>query len=466
MVTLAKTRVVLSAVMFSVLTVSAQAKEFTPRVGVLVENHSDAKRSADALYYGTHDADDADTMFRPYVGFAFAEQTATVNSDIDFMVQRESYANDTFDTDMFYRVDGFIDYELIPGRLVWTIEDVAKRRRIDVTESATVDNFQNFNILSTGPDVFLRAGETTMLLKARLADVFYSNELTDNQRFTLSAGAKRPLNPVTDAGVEVSSSQVSFESEGFPEDYSLYSVVGNLDREMPWGVGGVRLGYNGVDYESLEDASGAMFEGYLNIGSLKSRQELRLSAAKKFTDPTEDAFDPLFSRLLQIEGIGEVDSSNLGGTGASESISAQGNYTLRGDRTSLRAFALLRDDQVAGETAVSTREFATGGSIVYELTHLVSLHAGYRQFKSNFYNSPSALVPIYVNDVRTGTILGAPLEWVDGSTQNVGVTWHIREGLMLTLGAGQSKETSNDPLRDSTDRYVTFQLDYKGLGIN
>lgn len=431
---------------------AVSAKEFIPQFGISIEDHSNATKN-DISPQG-------DTLFVPYAGFTFEEETSLIQSSIQFRVNREQYADDTFDTKNLFTMDGFIDWEIVPGRYIWVVEDAASSRRIDQTEPDSLgnskQNLQNFNVLMTGPDVLLRRGVYQVVLKARLADVYYSEAATDNQRLLLSGAVNKDLNDYSKIGFDASVSFVRFE-EDFNVDYDIGSMLATYDRELPFGTLELRGGFNFVNHQNAKDETGAIGELALQIGRAGAPNTFRFSASKKFSDPALEAFDPLYTRLFDLGGERQVNSAETTGTGAFETRQAEANYSFSGDRVGLNVFAFFRESDFPINPTQATDEYGGGVGVYYLLRQNLRAFANYYQFRSELPNSSASAGqnrPVTAGDTST--------VYTDGTSPGFGLTYNISDTLSLSVGAVFTENDSNEQRRQFTDDVAYFRIDYKG----
>jgi len=149
---------------------TAVAKEFIPRLGLSVEQNDNI--------YKTRENAEEDTIVTPYFGFIYEGQGPQLDASVDFEVRNERYTSSSFGNQNLFSVDAYIDWAIVPNRLIWAVEDVASTQRIEAFDKATPDRLQNFNVFTTGPDFIFSSGVYESLLKLRLGDVSYS-EKTD-----------------------------------------------------------------------------------------------------------------------------------------------------------------------------------------------------------------------------------------------------------------------------------------------
>ena len=437
----------------------AGAKEFTPFFGVGVETHTNINRGNNEPRTGNKPppGEKSDTVFRPYAGFNFSEKVDKVSSEIQFRVERQLYSKGSFDDQNFFAVDGFVDYEVVPGRFIWATEDSANTRRIIIQDPDTPDNLQTFNVFTTGPDLYFNRGANDIVVKGRLGDVHYSDQLADNTRFIGSVAWKREVSEVSKVGLNVSGSLVRFQQE-FQVDYDLAAVVAGYDRETPWGSLGVQGGYNFFDFENGVSENEPVIQGALVVGGKEgSANALTFSASQKFSDPALDVFDPIYTRLFQVQGVGTVDTNERAGTGASRTRRGELSFERRGDRYGLKLFGYYQNLDRPVDIQESQKEKGGGLNLNYVLRERLNVWVSYFRFESDFVNRRTGDEDAAKGDADTGEPIN-----VNGETVAVGLTWQVRDRISLSAGAKWETNDSNSVERRFEDNTVFVSLQYQG----
>lgn len=423
----------LLAVIGAVCVTPLAAKELTPRMGITVSSHSNVARKPSNEI--------SDVAIRPYVGFEYEEEAAQFSADIDFQLDHEQYKDDTFDAQNFFRADAYMDWNLVPGRLSWVVEDYAYSQRIDIFDPNRPDNLQNFNVLLTGPDVLFSSGVYEALVKARLGSVYYSEFDADNLRFTASAIGRRLLNDYSEANADLQLTSVFFNKDFF-DDYLLGKAAVGYKRELPYGDLLLKGGVNWVQHDSGVDASdpyGALKFKYV---SQSGYHTLTTTLSSQYSDPALDAYNPLYTRLYDV-GIDRVVNPNeLVGTGAYKRDRAEVIYAINGSRLgmSVTGFANKRSYFILDDT--DTRDKGVAYGISYRLNPLTYVWAGYY----------TASIDYLKTDLH-----------LDARSPNVGLSYNLSDTLTLTVGVVSEENDSNDPEKEYKDDIYYVKLEYKGL---
>lgn len=418
------------------LLASVHAGEFVPRFGFKAESRSNVTRGNNI---GSTRPVTADTLVEPYVGFLFTESVDKINSEINFQLDHQQYLDNSFSAQNFFTIDGFLDYEIVPGRFNWATEDAANTRRIILEEPGTPDNLQTFNVFTTGPDLFLTRDANEIVIKGRLGTVNYSDQLADNVRIIGSAALTRAVSSVMDVSLNTSASLVRFNEE-FQTDYDLYAFIATLARETPWGSIGLTGGYNLLDFENGFTDNQPLLEGTLVVGEADGSNSFRISAASKFSDPALDVFDPSFTRLFSVNGLGTVDSDERAGTGATETKRVEASFEHRGDLYGVNLFGFSQTVKRPVSTDQSQEEVALGINFNFAFSHNLYAWATYYQFETDFVN--------------TG-------EHIEGKTPALGLNWLMKENWSVSVGAKLNEENSNTVERNFEDESVFVSLQYQ-----
>ncbi len=434
-----KLRTSLSLLLFSLLInwlTVAQAGEFVPKFGFQIESRSNVTRGNDS---GLIRPVTADTVIEPYIGFLFTESIDKINAEISLQLDHQEYVDGTFSAQNFLTIDGFIDYEIVPGRFIWATEDAANTRRIVLEDPGTPDNLQTFNVFTTGPDLFFTRGANEVVLKGRLGTANYSDQLADNIRLLGSAALTRAVSPVTDVSLNSIASFVRFDEE-FQTDYDLYAFLVRLDRDTPWGSFSLTGGYNVLDFESGFKENQPLIEGSLHIGKEDGANTLTLSAASKFSDPALDVSDPDFTRLFQTEGLGTVDSNERAGTGATDTKRVEASFDHRGDIYGFNIFGFSQDLDRPVSTQDSQEELGLGVNFNFSFTPNLNAWVTYFQLETDFKNSDTH---------------------IEATTPALGLNWELQRDWFVTIGAKFEEEKSNTVERNFEDEIVFVSLQYQ-----
>lgn len=438
----------LTAAALLVFQASAKAKDFIPRLGVNIEDRSNAELNPAG-------EEVADTLIAPYFGFELNEQQDRLQASIDFFIKRETYAENTYGAQSLFNIDGVVDWEVLDGGMNWVIEDHAFSRRVDLTADNRPDNVQNYNVLATGPDFLFSRDAFDAILKLRAADVYYSKTDDDNLRLIASGAINHPINEYSRLTGELSHSHVAFDRD-FGVDYDITFLSGNYERDMPFGVLNARGGVATVSYENGASDSAPLFE--VNVANEEALGYLySISLSKKYSDPALEAYDPFYSSLLEINDQQALAPNEITGAGVYELDKAEVTYGLQGSRFGINfaAFGAQRNPLLSG---FETTDFGGGAGISYLLSERLVVSGDTSIYRSEYQEE----------DIVEGTSSGAQPtvqtvdRYADITSSGVALSYALRESLFLKVGMRLQDSVSNDPDRQYKDEIITFNVEYRG----
>ncbi len=432
---------------------SVAAKDFIPRLGVDVEQHSNITLEPSG-------SEVEDTMITPYFGFQYDDKGEDLEAKVDFLLRHETYAENSFKEQDLFNINGVLDWGVMPGVLNWVVEDYAYSQRIDTTEDNTPDNVENFNVLATGPDFLFSHEIYDGVLKLRLADVYYSKSNNDNMRVIGSAAVYRPLNVYSRIGAEFSISNVKFD-EVFLTDYTIASAHANYERETPYGVLNLHAGASWADHENGATDSAPLFEAKL-ASEEGLGQNYSISLSTKYSDPALDAYDPFFTSLLEISDQQTINQNEISGTGVYKQDRLELSYGIQGERLgfSLAGFSTKSNQLLS--TVEDTKDIGGGANLSYLLTERAVIWVDGYYSRSEYVDiiderdKPAAPEPLGARVDRYAEITGV----------GVGASYTLRDSLSFTLGARNLESQSDDPNRQYKDDILYFNVQYRGTPKN
>jgi hypothetical protein len=208
--------------------------------------------------------------------------TAEVGADLEY----QKYLDETFDPEVVGGVEAYLGFALIPERLVWVIEDNYGQISVNRLAADSPDNRQDFNYLSTGPDIILPVGQRNFIqLSGRWSDSYYEEAGQDSQGMEGSLALGHKLSDMSTLSLNGDWSQIEYDDETL-EDNEIREAFVRFDAT------GVRttllldVGYTEATRGDREPSDGWL--GRLNFTrELTARTSLELSAGSEFSDAGE-----------------------------------------------------------------------------------------------------------------------------------------------------------------------------------
>lgn len=194
-----------------------QAGEFAYGAGYQAE-HSDNIRL-------TSTDERSDWIHTLLTGFAYQENSADLVARVHAQATYYDYQRSSFDNETLFDLNSSAVWTISPQRFLWTLEDNYQQGLVNSTGVDTPANRTNLNVLSTGPDVYLRIAPVhTLALGARVGDVYTGQVNADNKRFTGTAGWLYQYSPTTTLSLNYRALDVKYDNTVLNNDFVTQDV--------------------------------------------------------------------------------------------------------------------------------------------------------------------------------------------------------------------------------------------------
>ena len=142
-----------------------------------------------------------------------------------------------------------IDWNILPARLNWVVEDRFGQIASDPFSAFTPDRIEDVNIASTGPDFTFGSSPTQLLVIGfRGEDQTYEDRPVDNQRVSGRIELTRQISNRRTIGLGAFAESVEFEESAFNTDFDLYeafvtfgSSIGDYQLELDAGMTAIEI---------------------------------------------------------------------------------------------------------------------------------------------------------------------------------------------------------------------------------
>lgn len=411
------------------------AYSFTPEAGIEVRQESNVTKDS---------TEQDDTIIAPYVGLSFSETNATINTHIDLFAEYEDYQDNTFSSQEFYDVNAFLDFNILPERLVWAFEDYANTQRIDILGSDVADNLQNVNVFSTGPDLIYQYNIWTWLAKLRYGDVYYADNDSDSNFYNLTGAVRREINEYSRATLGLAYRSTDYDAR-FRSDYDLYKSFISYSRDLPTGDFLFDFGLNKVEFDSDADADDddpylKLLLSFQPVGELT----FNIDYIDEYTDSIGRAYDATSTRIIDEEEAEFTDLSNLNSTGIYRVKGASvGMKYGAGGRLSLGLRALSEETDYFQDAADSDT-LAGNGYASFLITELLSFTLGGSYQEVDF---DETLASDAISDEITAG--------------QASFNYRFTDNIFTRIGYRVEERTSTDLEREYENDIVFFTLGYR-----
>ncbi len=424
----------------------SNAYELIPELGIRVELHDNARQASS----GAED----DISYQPYVGFQFTNEGERLFTSINFRAEYERY-QDTFDDDTRLYADAYLGFGIIPGRLIWNLQDSATVQRINALGFNLPDNTQRVNVLATGPEIYLERNVWRTIAKAQVSQVTYEeSDEYDASGLSASISLYRDLNEYSSLGLSISYNENEYDelstflipilagstaTTTFTQsdyDVSKYAVV--YQRELPYGQLTAKAGHN-----SLDNGKETLDEPYYDLRLVYdagANLVAGLTLRSQLTDPIVNSFNPDDTRIRK-EGIAaptRLGTNDNQSYHLMDELALDLRYEAGRYHPQVQLFSTTRDYY---GVEPEEEEFGVRGSLLIDLTERSGVTLSASRTKLDYVN-------LATEDTNTGF--------------EFAYNYQILDGINLQAGYGLSRRTSNLGNRDGDDNIFFLELNYTG----
>jgi hypothetical protein len=197
----------------------------------------------------------------PYIDVSASQAGDALQATIAGSVAYNRYTGVDFDSNFSTNFGAELTWALLPGRLLWTVEDYATQQPIDVFASGGPDNVQNANVFSTGPALLYRisdnlAGRTELRYVNSYAE---ETEAFNSDRYALTTRMLRNLDEVSTLSGNASVEAVRLDNPtGVAPDFDRFGVFAGYDRRGARTTFHVDAGWNWVDADGQPRRDGLL----------------------------------------------------------------------------------------------------------------------------------------------------------------------------------------------------------------
>ena len=240
-------------------------------------SHSDnIRRSPDGL---TID----DTVTNLTAAFIWSNQSPRLSMSFFGQGTYLQYVDGTYDDDLIPRATLSIDWDILPARLNWVVDNRYGQIASDPFSAFTPDSIEDTNIFSTGPDLtFGSSPRQLLILGIRAEDQWYEDQTIDNQRLNGRAEFIHRISEDQNVGFTLYAERVAYEENAENSDYDVFEAFATYSRSLSSFYFALDAGVTALDIQG-QKSDGVL--GRLNISkSTESGWTVRASGEYSYTD--------------------------------------------------------------------------------------------------------------------------------------------------------------------------------------
>ncbi len=351
------------------------------------------------------------------VDFTVKELTRLLDVNAAGKFSYLDFLQDAYGSELIGRFDGVGKVAVVPGTLIWVIQENFGQAAIDPYAPVTPSNRENINYVSTGPDLFMRVGAVNFVnVSARFTNVEYQTSPYNSIRGLgsvavgrdISAGAAVSLNADFERAMfQNTVLNTDFDRTGAFARYQLHGARTDFEGD---------LGVSRITQEEGPSTTGGLAK-LLLTRKLSAWATLTVTAGRELTDAGSS-----FSGLQS----GPFGGTGINGTApaAQSSENFTSNYaSVRWDfqrnRTALGFAARWEKDLYPGQAQLDVTRPNASFNVQRRLTHAFSADLLGRYYRTDYPNVV----------LESNTASSNFNDWQIGG----GLTWRHGRGLEIRL---------------------------------
>lgn len=229
-----------------------------------------------------------ETVHSLLAGFAYVEDTRDLVARVLAQAEYRDYLKDVYDDETVFNLNSSLVWTISPQRFQWTLEDSHRQDLVDSTVVDTPSNRTNINVLSTGPDVYLRFAPLHVLaLGARVGNVYTGSANLDNNRFNGSAGWLYQSSSVTTYSINYEILDVKYKDSTLNDDFRRQDVFFRTQFRPSRSQYELDLGTTEISRDRGNDLSDTLAK-FSWLRQLTPESTFGVSAKREFSDTATD----------------------------------------------------------------------------------------------------------------------------------------------------------------------------------
>jgi hypothetical protein len=193
-------------------------------------------------------------------GVSYRETTAQVNEYFAAGVVYRNYQQGVYRDDADFNLDSFGEWFLSPQKLSWVAADLYGQVQLDPTRPDTPDNREDFNVIATGPNVYVPVGRfDTLQLEARYGYLWVDEQELDNKRLAFATRWLHRASARTTLSLNYEYLDVKFRDDVLNSNYLRNDVFLRSTFDSGRSQLQMDLGTTWLDRDAGESLDGSLF---------------------------------------------------------------------------------------------------------------------------------------------------------------------------------------------------------------
>lgn len=424
------TAIIVSLLVSAYLTRAAHADTYAFGAGYFGERSDNIRR--------TPTNTEAEWINSLIAGVAYQKTGSVLDVNLLAQVEYRDYWKDTYEDGPLYFADTSLLWRIAPEQLHWFLTDRYSQITRDVRRPDTPDNRINANVLSTGPDGYIRFGQiNTLVLGLRYGNTTDSDGVLDNNRYGGFARWQYAASTEATYSLNYENVQIRYANEAIDANLQRQDAFARMDRRKGLSSFQLDLGATMLNRESTGDTTGLLAR-LTSIQQLTTISSMGLLLASEYLD----AGAVLLSTTNSSVSVSGAPST----TGASGGVTNDFFYTRR------IAGYYKRNDDIYG---LDARAFYR--DLDYEISPQDRWEAGGRL--EGTYNLFSVLETSVYGSLVATKYLSVPREDYENEV-GIRFLYRVNSYFSTALEGRRTWRYSTDPGAEFTDHRVLLSLTY------
>ena len=247
----------------------------------------------------------SDTVLSPQLRFETIEEGPRLQVAARGDVRYLHYTGDTFDNDVRSTFAGKLNWNVLPGRLDFVVQDYLSSQPVDELRALTPDNEQQANVFIAGPTLHARFNAVT---RAQL-DLRYTNSYAQNNddfngdRYDAAVRLLRRTSALQTVSLNAEATRAEFDTIGAVSGYRSRSGYVGYETNRNKVDANIALGHTRLTMDDNGGGeSGALVRATVDW-RLTPRSLLTVTARNQLTDATQSIITPTLD--LERQNFGD-----------------------------------------------------------------------------------------------------------------------------------------------------------------
>ncbi|MGB5080921.1 MAG: hypothetical protein WBO23_09275, partial [Burkholderiales bacterium] len=253
---------------------------------------------------------------------SYEERSADFNARALARGERRDYLRKTYSGENAFYVNGAAVWTISPQRLSWSLEDVAREVRTDITAPDTPSSRTNANSVSTGPDFTLRLDPVNSAEIGARYIRFDIDGPGDNQSYSGRARWLHRVSVLTKLSLNYEATRVSYQDPGSFSDVFREDLFLGFETNLPSSGVAIDAGTTRILRQGADELNGKLARLRLS-SQLTPESSLRASLAGEYSDTGSEL----------LGGVTSASQTKVAVPSTPATVVAAGDvyYTKRGD---------------------------------------------------------------------------------------------------------------------------------------